>query len=61
MRKQWAYEVTVCDRKGRIVYTGKYITSSRAEAAAQSWLNDTPNGTAYIYGRFDCSCITIWG
>lgn len=60
MKRQWAYKVTVCDRKVRIVYTGKYIDSRRAEAVAQSWLSDTPNGTAYVYGRFDGSCLTLW-
>lgn len=59
MRKQWAYEVAVSDGRGRLVYTGKYITYARAEARALTELADAPNGTANIYGRFDGSCVTI--
>lgn len=59
MRQQWAYEVTVTDRKGRTVYTGRYITFERAQRYANAVLADTPNGSASIYGRFDGSCITL--
>lgn len=58
MKKQWAYKVTVLDHKGRTVYTGKYITFKRAERYAKAALNDTPNGSAYIYSRWDGTCIT---
>lgn len=59
MRQQWAYTVTVCDRKGRVTYTGKYVTYARAEAKARRELDDTPNGTASIISRFDGTCITL--
>lgn len=59
MKKQWAYEVTVTDRKGRTVYTGKYITFERAQRYAKAVLADTPNGEAYIYSRFDGTCMTL--
>ena len=58
MRQQWAYEVTVSDRKCRTVYTGRYITFERAERYAKAVLSDTPNGSACIYSRWDGSCIT---
>ena len=59
MRQQWAYEVTVCDRKGRTTYTGRYITYKRAEAKARVELACTPNGVAYIISRYDGTCITL--
>lgn len=58
MRKQWAYEVTVFDRKGRIVYNGKYISFERAERYAKAELSDVPNGTASIHSRFDNTTVT---
>lgn len=59
MRQQWAYRVTVTDRKGSITYTGKYISYQRAEAKAKAELADTPNGMATIVSRWDGTCITL--